>query len=106
MAVGVFHKGAGAFGFLTSIMAIGSVAGALLAARRPNQLITVLVATAAVFGLGLAIAAAMPGYGLFGIALVAVGVSAQSFTTTSNSVLQLGSEPVMQIGRASCRERV
>ena len=96
MAVSVFHKGAGEFGFLTSIMAIGSVAGALLAARRANPRITVLVATAAVFGLGLAIAAAMPGYSLFGIALVAVGVSAQSFTTTSNSVLQLGSDPVMR----------
>jgi MFS family permease len=96
MAVGVFHKGAGEFGLLTSIMAIGSVAGALLAARRTNPRITVLVATAAVFGLGLAIAAAMPGYSLFGIALVAVGVSAQSFTTTSNSVLQLGSDPVMR----------
>jgi MFS family permease len=96
MAVSVFHKGAGEFGFLTSIMAIGSVAGALLAARRTNPRITVLVATAAMFGLGLAIAAAMPGYSLFGIALVAVGVSAQSFTTTSNSVLQLGSDPVMR----------
>ena len=96
MAVGVFHKGAGEFGLLTSIMAIGSVAGALLAARRTNPRIAVLVATAAVFGLGLGIAAAMPGYSLFGIALVTVGVSAQSFTTTSNSVLQLGSDPVMR----------
>src|SRR5207302_272484 len=56
MAVGVFHQGAGELGVLTSIMAIGSVAGALLAARRTNPRITVLVATAAVFGLGLAIA--------------------------------------------------
>jgi len=96
MAVGVFHKGAGEFGLLTSILAIGSVAGALLAARRTNPRITVLVTAAAVFGLGLAIAAAMPGYTLFGIALVAVGASAQSFTTTSNSVLQLGSDPVMR----------
>jgi hypothetical protein len=34
MSVTVFHAGAGQYGLLTSIMAIGSVAGALLAARR------------------------------------------------------------------------
>ena len=32
MSVSVFHKGAGQYGLLTSIMAIGSVTGALLAA--------------------------------------------------------------------------
>jgi hypothetical protein len=34
MSVTVFHAGAGQYGFLTSTMAIGSVAGALLAAKR------------------------------------------------------------------------
>lgn len=34
MSVVVFNAGAGQYGLLTSIMAIGSVAGALLAARR------------------------------------------------------------------------
>jgi hypothetical protein len=34
MSVSVFHKGASQYGLLTSIMAIGSVAGALLSARR------------------------------------------------------------------------
>lgn len=96
MSVSVFHNGAGHFGLLTSIMAIGSISGALLAARRPNPRIAVLVAGAAVFGIGLAIAAIVPYYSLFGIALVAVGVSTQTFTSTSNSVLQLSSKPVMR----------
>ncbi|HVV52672.1 MAG TPA: MFS transporter, partial [Polyangia bacterium] len=96
MAVTVFHRGAGEFGLLTSIMAVGTVAGALLAARRARPHVVFLVGSAALFGVGLALAAAMPSYGLFGAALVLIGVSAQTFTTTSNSVLQLSSDPTMR----------
>ena len=96
MAVTVFHRGAGQFGLLTSIMAVGTVAGALLAARRRRPHIIFLVAGAGMFGVGLTIAACMPSYGLFGLALVLIGVSAQTFTTTSNSVLQLSSDPFIR----------
>ncbi len=96
MAVGAFHKGSGQFGLLTSTMAIGSVTGALLAARRVNPRMPVLVTGATFFGVGLAVAALMPSYALFAVALVLIGVSAQTFTTTSNSVLQLSSEPAMR----------
>lgn len=96
MAVTVFHRGSGEFGLLTSTMAVGSVMGALLAARRANPRITVLVVGAAAFGVGLTLAACMPHYVLFGLSLVVVGVSAQTFTTTSNSVLQLSSDPAMR----------
>jgi MFS family permease len=96
MAVGVFHKGAGQFGLSTSIMAIGSVTGALLAARRGEPRIGVLIFGASMFGLGLAVAAMMPSYAFFCAALVVIGVSAQTFTTTTNSTLQLSTEPVMR----------
>jgi MFS family permease len=96
MAVGVFHAGAGQFGLLTSMMAIGSVAGALLSARREKPGMSVIVAAAAIFGFGFCIAAAMPSYGLFGGALVIIGLSAQTFTTTANSTLQLSTEPEMR----------
>jgi MFS family permease len=56
----------------------------------------VLVTGATFFGVGLAVAALMPSYALFAVALVLIGVSAQTFTTTSNSVLQLSSEPAMR----------
>lgn len=65
MAVTVFHAGAGRFGFLTSILAVGSVTGALLSARRENPRLAVLVTGAAAFGLGFTIAALMPTYALF-----------------------------------------
>lgn len=96
MAVTAFHAGAGQFGLLTSIMAIGSVAGALLAARRAKPHIALLLVGAACFGGGCALAAVMPSYGLFGLALVLIGVSAQTFTTSTNSLVQLSTEPAMR----------
>jgi MFS family permease len=96
MAVSVFHAGAGQYGLLTSVMAIGSIMGALLSARRAKPRIALLLAGAAIFGLGTAVAALMPNYGLFGVSLIVVGVSAQTFTTTANSAMQLSTEPVMR----------
>ena len=96
MSVGVFHAGADRFGLLTSTMAIGSVAGALLAARREKPRISALLAGAALFGFGLALAAIMPSFGLFGLALVLVGASAQTFTTTVVSTAQLATDPAMR----------
>jgi len=96
MSVTVFHAGARQYGLLSSIMAIGTVAGALLAARRAQPRIALLFAGAAIFGIGLALAAVMPNYGLFGLALIVIGASAQTFTTTANSTMQLSTEPVMR----------
>lgn len=96
MSVRVFHAGARQYGLLSSMMAIGSVTGALLSARRERPRMTYLVAGAAVFGGGLGLAAVMPSYALFGLALVTVGLSAQTFTTTANSTIQLATDPAMR----------
>jgi MFS family permease len=96
MSVTVFHAGAGRYGLLTSTMAIGSVIGALLAAGRENPRITLLLAAAAMFGLGLVLAAVMPNYWLFGGVLIFIGIAAQTFTTSTNSLMQLSSEPAMR----------
>jgi MFS family permease len=96
MSVSVFHAGAGQYGLLTSMMAIGSVAGALLVARRAKPGIELLLAAAATFGFGGVLAAIMPNYWLFGLALTMVGASAQSFTITTNSFVQLSTEPTMR----------
>ncbi len=96
MAVTVFHSGAGRYGFLTSVMAIGTIAGALLAARRDRPHMGHMLSGAALFGVGCALAAIMPNYGLFGLALFLVGLSALTFTTTTNSLMQLATEPAMR----------
>ncbi len=96
MCVTVFHAGATRYGLLTSTMAIGSVVGALLAARREKPRMALLILTTAVLGLAFALAATTPTLGLFGVALILVGASAQTFTTTVNSTLQLSTEPAMR----------
>ena len=96
MAVTAFHAGAGHYGVLSSMLAMGSVIGALLAARRAKPDITLLLTSAATFGFGCALAAIMPSYGLFGLALVIIGVSAQTFTTSTNSFVQLSTDPSMR----------
>ncbi len=96
MAVTVFHAGAGTYGLLTSTMAIGSIIGALLAAQRDKPHIPLLLAAAGIFGLGCAVAAVMPNELLFGAALVIVGMSAQTFTTSTLSLAQLTTAPAMR----------
>jgi MFS family permease len=96
MAITAFHAGAGEYGLLTSVMAIGSVAGALLAARRARPHFGLLVGSAAVFGVGCMVAALMPNYRLFGVVLVCIGVCTQTFTTSTNSLVQLSTEPAMR----------
>jgi MFS family permease len=96
MSVTVFHAGADRYGLLTAIMAVGSVAGALLSARRAQPRIAILLAGAAIFGFGCALAAFMPSYWLFGLVLILIGISAQTFNTTANSMVQLSTEPAMR----------
>jgi MFS family permease len=96
MSVKVFHGGASQYGFLTSIMAIGTVVGALLAAGREKPRFALLVAGGAIFGLGCALAAVAPNSSLFGIALVIIGVSALTFTNSTNSLMQLSTDQAMR----------
>ncbi|OOG41577.1 MFS transporter [Rhodanobacter sp. C05] len=96
MSVTVFHAGATEYGLLTSVMAIGSVAGALLAAQRGKPHIALLLVAVAIFGFGFALAAVMPNVRLFGVALVIIGVSAQTLTTSTISLVQLSTEPAMR----------
>jgi len=96
MSVTVFHAGASQYGLLSSMMAAGSVIGALMAAARTKPGIPVLLAGAAIFGIGCAVAALMPSYLLFGLVLVVIGTAAQTFTTSTISIAQTSTEPNMR----------
>jgi MFS family permease len=96
MASEVFHHGAGEFGVLSSMIAIGSTAGALLAARRERPRMRVLFVSCALFGVATAFAAVMPTFWLFGAALVLVGFTAITLMTTANSLVQTTTAPVMR----------
>ncbi|AJZ62666.1 major Facilitator Superfamily protein [Paraburkholderia fungorum] len=96
MSVTAFHAGASQYGVLSSTMAIGSVTGALLAARRARPRMAILLGAAAIFGVSCTVAALMPNYVLFGLALVVVGAATQTFNTSTNSLVQISTEPAMR----------
>ena len=96
MAVTVFHSDARGFGLLSSIMAVGTLSGALFVARQEKPRFASLMVGAAVFGVGCILAALAPGYWWFAAALVIVGAAAMTFTNGSNSLMQLSTEPSMR----------
>jgi MFS family permease len=96
MAVTVFHSDARGFGLLSSIMAIGTMSGALFAARQEKPKFASLLAGAAVFGVGCALAGLSPGYWWFAAALVIIGAAALTFANGTNSLMQLSTEPSMR----------
>ena len=96
MAVKVFHADARGFGLLSSIMAIGALSGALVAAGRRRIGFGSLLLGAVVFGFGCALGAMAPSYWLFAGALVVIGVAAVTFTNATNALMQLSTEPSMR----------
>jgi MFS family permease len=95
MAVNVFHTDARGFGLLSSIMAVGTISGALLAGAIRPQFGSLLFA-AGIFGIGCTLGAISPGYWWFAGALIIVGVAALTFTNNTNSMMQLSTEPAMR----------
>jgi MFS family permease len=96
MATVEFGMGASEFGLLSSIMALGSVAGALLSARRNRPRLRVIVLGSAAFGLTCALAALMPSYAAFAVSLTFVGLSSLTLMTTANAYVQTTTEPAMR----------
>lgn len=96
MATVEFGMGASEFGLLSSIMAVGSVAGALLSARRSRPRMRLVVGGAFFFGVTCLIAALMPGYVAFAISLAFVGLTSLTLMTTANAYVQTTTEPAMR----------
>ena len=96
MATAVFHQGAGAYGLLGSIMAVGSLSAALMSARRPNPRLRILLAALAGFAVASAAAALAPSYIWFAVLLIPVGLTALTVLTTANSMVQLSVDPAMR----------
>ncbi|MGE9807817.1 MFS transporter [Janibacter sp. G1551] len=96
MATEQFGKGAGEFGLLGSIMAIGSLSAALLAARRERPRLRTLLLSLVGFTVASGAAALAPTYELFALALIPVGLSALSAMTTANAMVQLRTAPSMR----------
>jgi MFS family permease len=96
MAVNVFHTDARGFGLLSSIMAIGTMSGAFLSAGRDKPKFGSLLLGSGLLGIGCTLAAFSPGYWWFAAALAVIGVAALTFTTATNSMMQLSTRPTMR----------
>jgi MFS family permease len=91
-----FGGGAGTYGALASIMAAGSVVGALLAATRGRPSRAMLLGSVAAFGVLSLVAAAAPTLAVEAIVLAPLGLASITFLATANSTLQLASSPGMR----------
>lgn len=96
MAKTEFGRDAGAFGLLSSIMAVGSVAGSLLSARRDKPRLRFIFGAAGAFGVACGLSALAPGYWWFAAALVPVGLFALTLMTSANAYVQTTTDPVMR----------
>ncbi|PBC78263.1 putative MFS family arabinose efflux permease [Streptomyces sp. TLI_235] len=95
-AYDTFKVGAGEYGLLNTAMAVGSLAGALLAARRGAPRLRRLVGAAVAFGILEVLAAFAPGYWTFAALLTLIGVFGLTFNTSVNAALQLGTDPAVR----------
>ena len=96
MARTVFHKGAGQYGILGSILAIGSLAGALLAARRERPRVRLVIGAAFGFGVAAGVLALMPTYTSFAIACIPVGLASLTMMTAANATIQMSTDPAVR----------
>jgi MFS family permease len=94
----VFHTGPGRFGIASAVFALGALIGALVAARRSRTGMRLIIGTALAFGLLEAATGLMPDYWSFLALLVPTGIALISFTTLTNSSVQL-SVPADMRGR-------
>ncbi|MFD5471082.1 MFS transporter [Streptomyces sp. NPDC127105] len=92
----VFHAGAGAYSLFNTVMAVGSLVGALLAARRGTARLRVLIAAAAAFGALEIVAAAAPSYWLFALLMAPIGIFGLTVNVTANTAVQMGTDPAMR----------
>ncbi|WP_232676294.1 MFS transporter [Nocardioides sp. R-C-SC26] len=93
MATDVFAKGAGEFGVLGSALAVGSLTGALLAARRTRIRHRMLVLAAVGFGVAEIVAATLPSYTAFMLFCPVIGFCTLTLLTSANSILQVSAAP-------------
>ena len=96
MATEVFDKGAGEFGVLGSAMAVGSLAGALMAARRVRIRMRLLVGAALVFGVAEIVAGLLPTYLTFVMFVPLIGLSTITLLNSANATMQLESDPLIR----------
>jgi MFS family permease len=97
MATQVFGKGASQYGLLGTTLAVGSLTGALLAARRtsrPRPRLVILAGLA--FGAVEIVLGVMPSYLTFALLTPLLGISLITMLNSANTTVQLSTAPAMR----------
>lgn len=93
MATTEFRMGPGEFGLLGSIMAVGTLAGALLAARRSRPRLRFLLGGALGLGVFTILGSVAPSFWAYAALLIPVGLASITFLNSCNTSIQLSVEP-------------
>jgi predicted MFS family arabinose efflux permease len=96
MATTHFHRGAGAYGLLSTILALGGVSGAFIRGRARSPGLRLIGVGAFLLGVTLALNAVMPAYGLYALSLFPSGIAMTLFLNWSNVAVQLATAPAMR----------
>ncbi len=91
-----FGRDADGYGLLSSILAIGSLAGALLAARRDRARMRLVIVGTGMFAVVGTVSAFMPDYWLYAITLMFTGFSVVTTLTTANGYVQTTTDPALR----------
>jgi MFS family permease len=91
-----FGAGADGYGVLSSVLAIGSLIGALLAARRDRARVRVVIMAAGGFGIAAFVSSAMPTYASYAVTLTFTGFMIVTLLTTANGYVQITTEPALR----------
>ncbi|MBU8865019.1 MFS transporter [Paenarthrobacter aromaticivorans] len=93
MSTAEFGMGPEEFGFLGSIMAVGTLGGALLAARRSGPRLRFMLGGALSLGAFTVLASISPSFWIYAAVLVPVGLASITFLNSCNTTIQLSVEP-------------
>ena len=96
MATEVFGKGATEYGLLGTFLAVGSLTGSLVAARRGRVRHRLVVGAALTFAVVEIAAGLMPTYLTFALMTPLLGLAALTMITAANTFMQLHTEPGMR----------
>ncbi|GAA1138394.1 MFS transporter [Ornithinicoccus hortensis] len=96
MSTEVFDKGVEEYGLVGSVMAIGSLGGALLAARRERPRLRYLLGAMGGFSVCTLLLGLAPTFEVFTVTLIPTGLCALTVMVTANSMVQLSVDPAVR----------
>lgn len=96
LAIDTFNGDASSLGFLTGAVGIGAIFGGLTSASRPSVSMRTLIGSATAFGVMTLLASLSPSVAIASAMLVGVGFASAWYMSSTNTALQLGSDPQMR----------